>query len=57
MRIKNFILGDYFLIVSLLYLTFTINAENISAPIVQPGAPGSPSKILSESEATAIANT
>ena len=31
--------------------------NNENAPIIQPGAPGYPSKVLNESEATNIANT
>ena len=34
-----------------------IASNNENAPIIQPGAPGYPSKVLNESEATNIANT
>ena len=34
-----------------------ISSNNENAPIIQPGAPGYPSKVLNESEATNIANT
>jgi len=45
------------LLVIVLFPAFTLNSENFSAPIIQPGAPGYPSKVLNESEATNIANT
>jgi uncharacterized protein (DUF305 family) len=44
-----------------IYLVFSnhllIASNNENAPIIQPGAPGYPSKVLNESEATNIANT
>ena len=45
------------LVIVFLFPAFTLNSENFSAPIIQPGAPGYPSKVLNESEATNIANT
>ena len=44
-------------LVSLVFI-FTIgNLISSPAQIIQPGAPGNPSKILNAEEATAIANT
>ena len=45
------------LVIVFLFPAFKLNSENFSAPIIQPGAPGYPSKVLNESEATNIANT
>ena len=45
---------------SLLFLVFIFTVGNLigsPAQIIQPGAPGNPSKILNAEEATAIANT
>ena len=46
-------------IFSILFLCplLMVGANDSSAPIIQPGAPGSPSKVLNEKEATDISNT
>ena len=41
----------------MLYPFILVNAENYTAPIIQPGAPGNPSKILEAEDATNISNT
>ena len=46
-----------FLVIVLIFPTLTLNSEDYSAPIIQPGMPGSPSKILDADEATKISNT
>jgi uncharacterized protein (DUF305 family) len=45
------------LVIVLIFPTLTLNSEDYSAPIIQPGMPGSPSKILDADEATKISNT
>ena len=52
MDLKKIVLSIFFFN-SLLNL----NAEDYSAPIIQPGLPGKPSKILDAEEATNISNT
>ena len=46
------------LLISIIFINTSLfmNADD-NAPIIQPGAPGYPSKVLNESEATNIANT
>mgnify|MGYP005693200945 FL=1 len=46
------------LLISIIFINTSLfmNADD-NAPIIQPGAPGYPSKVLDESEATNIANT
>ena len=45
------------LVIVFIFPTLTLNSEDYSAPIIQPGMPGSPSKILDADEATKISNT
>ena len=45
------------LVIVLIFPTLTLNSKDYSAPIIQPGMPGSPSKILDADEATKISNT
>ena len=45
------------LVIVIIFPTLTLNSEDYSAPIIQPGMPGSPSKILDADEATKISNT
>tara|TARA_A100000164_G_scaffold322648_1_gene305990 strand:+ start:753 stop:2903 length:2151 start_codon:yes stop_codon:yes gene_type:complete len=49
---KKIVLGVFFL-----NSLVNLNAEDYSAPIIQPGLPGNPSKILDAEEATNISNT
>ena len=46
-----------FLVIVFIFPVLTLNSEDYSAPIIQPGMPGSPSKILDADEATKISNT
>ena len=45
------------LVIVFIFPVLTLNSEDYSAPIIQPGMPGSPSKILDADEATKISNT
>ena len=45
------------LVIIFIFPVLTLNSEDYSAPIIQPGMPGSPSKILDADEATKISNT
>ena len=45
------------LVIIFIFPALTLNSEDYSAPIIQPGMPGSPSKILDADEATKISNT
>lgn len=45
------------LVIVFIFPVLTLNSEDYSAPIIQPGMPGSPSKILNAEEATKISNT
>ena len=45
------------LVIFFIFPVLTLNSEDYSAPIIQPGMPGSPSKILDADEATKISNT
>ena len=45
------------LVIVFIFPVLTLNSEDYSAPIIQPGMPGSPSKILDADEATKISNS
>ena len=56
MNLKKINLSKYFISLAFLFPLIIVNADN-HAPIIQPGAPGNPSKILDAKEATNISNT
>ena len=56
MKNENKIITQLLFCIVFINSSLLVNADN-SAPIIQPGAPGYPSKILNELEATNIANT
>ena len=56
MKNKNKIITQLLFCIVFINTSLSLNAAN-SAPIIQPGAPGYPSKVLNELEATNIANT
>mgnify|MGYP003310329334 FL=1 len=56
MKNKNKIILQLLFCIVFINTSLLVNAAN-SAPIIQPGAPGYPSKVLNELEATNIANT
>ena len=57
MNLKKISLFKSVLSLALLYPFILVNAENYNAPIIQPGAPGNPSKVLEAEDATNISNT
>ena len=57
MNIKKINLFKPVFSLALLYPFILVNAENYTAPIIQPGAPGNPSKMLEAEDATNISNT
>ena len=56
MKNENKIITQLLFCIVFINSSLLVNADN-SAPIIQPGAPGYPSKVLNELEATNIANT
>ena len=46
MSIKEINLFKFIFSLAFLYPLILVNAENYNAPIIQPGAPGNPSKVL-----------
>ena len=57
MSIKEINLFKFIFSLAFLYPLILVNAENYNAPIIQPGAPGNPSKVLGPEDATNISNT
>ena len=57
MKLNTLNFETILLVIVFIFPTLTLNSEDYSAPIIQPGMPGSPSKILDADEATKISNT